>query len=43
MSALIAVPKWTLEDAAQPIIFMAIETIMVAILTYRLYKLRLTA
>ncbi|HAU66756.1 TPA: hypothetical protein DCW61_05400 [Candidatus Uhrbacteria bacterium] len=41
--ALIAIPKWTLEDAAQPITFMLIESIMVTILTYRPYKLRSAA
>ncbi|TAL49889.1 hypothetical protein EPN81_04385 [Patescibacteria group bacterium] len=41
--ALIGVPNWTLQDAAQPITFFAIETIMVFILTYRPIKLRVTA
>jgi hypothetical protein len=33
--AVIAIPHWTLEDAAQPITFFAIETIMMYILYFR--------
>lgn len=37
--ALLAVPKWTWQDASQPVTFFAIESIMVFILTYRPYRL----
>lgn len=37
--ALIAIPNWTLQDAAQPITFFTIETIMVFILTYRPHQI----
>ena len=40
VSALLAVPKWTWQDATQPVTFFAIESIMVFILTYRPHKLR---
>lgn len=33
--AVIAVPQWTLADAAQPVIFLTVETIMMYILYFR--------
>lgn len=38
--AIIAIPAWTLEDAAQPFTFFAIDAIMVFILAYRPYAIR---